>query len=113
MQLNDIVGLEVSAVCFVRDYFELHFDGPILRCLAISTIEDRSAKFVFPDNGSRDLLSSLIGKTIVDLSYQEDVKLVVSFQDDLRMTIRLDSESRPALEAMHFVPEINGPIQVW
>ncbi|MBA3338632.1 MAG: hypothetical protein H0T54_02590 [Geodermatophilaceae bacterium] len=28
-----LVGREVSAVCFVRDYVELHLDGPILRAI--------------------------------------------------------------------------------
>ncbi len=31
--LGSIVGDELSAVCFVRDYVELHFDGPVLRLL--------------------------------------------------------------------------------
>lgn len=32
--LRHLVGLEVSAVSFVRDYVELHFDGPVLRAVS-------------------------------------------------------------------------------
>jgi hypothetical protein len=32
--LKLLVGRDVSAVCFVRDYVELHFDGPVLRAIA-------------------------------------------------------------------------------
>jgi hypothetical protein len=32
--LNLLVGREASAVCFVRDYVELHLNGPMLRAVA-------------------------------------------------------------------------------
>jgi hypothetical protein len=32
-QIEDLVGEEISGICFVRDYVELHFDGPVLRIL--------------------------------------------------------------------------------
>jgi hypothetical protein len=28
--IEDLVGCELSAVCFVGDYVEFHFDGPVL-----------------------------------------------------------------------------------
>jgi hypothetical protein len=31
---NLLVGLEMRAVCVVRDYVELHFNGPIVRALS-------------------------------------------------------------------------------
>jgi hypothetical protein len=34
LQFRDLVGLELGSVCFVRDYVELHFDGPVFRSLA-------------------------------------------------------------------------------
>ena len=48
-QIKDLIGLELSAVCYVRDYVELHFDGPILRCLADPIIAGSSGRFEHPE----------------------------------------------------------------
>jgi hypothetical protein len=59
-----LAGCELSAVCFVRSYVELHFDGPVLRLLAPPVISTQEQSFEFPVEGSRDVLCALIGQTV-------------------------------------------------
>jgi len=47
--LSDLVGEEMSAVCFGRDYVEFHFDGPILRSLSNPSAFVDGKEHHFPD----------------------------------------------------------------
>lgn len=57
-ELADLVGEEISAVCFVRDYVEVRFDGPILRALSHPVVVAADSVARFPEPGSRDALSN-------------------------------------------------------
>ncbi|MFD3700967.1 hypothetical protein ACFWUZ_33370 [Streptomyces sp. NPDC058646] len=61
--LQLLMGLDVSAVSFVRDYVELHFDGPILRALGDPSGVYGGREWRFPAPGSLDLMRCYIGKT--------------------------------------------------
>lgn len=111
--VQELVGEEVSAVAFVRDYVEFHFDGPILRSLSNPSIAADGIVLRFPEPGSRDALCRVIGSMVDSVDLDEDRVLVLTTRNDCRITIPLDLESRSGPEAMHFVPELNGPIQVW
>ena len=112
-QLSDLVAEEISAVCFVRDYVEFHFDGPILRCLSNPSVFVHGTKHCFPQPGSRDALCRVIGSTIRAVELAEHQALKVTTTDDCEITIPLDAKNLRGAEAMHFVPQLNGPIQVW
>lgn len=112
-KLSDLVGEEISAICFVRDYVEIHFDGPILRSLSNPLTCDHGTEHRFPEHGSRDALCRLIGSTVREVTLEEHRALRVATFDDCEITILLDAMNRDAPEAMHFVPQMNGPIQVW
>ena len=111
--LQDLVGEEVSAIAFVRDYVEVHFDGPILRSLSNPTVSERGVDYRFPEAGSRDALCRVIGSTVRAVKLEEGRALELVTSDGSRITIPLDAASLRGPEAMHFVPELNGPIQVW
>lgn len=113
MQLHQLQGVAVSAVCFVQDYVELHFDGPILRCLAGPLLKSGSFAGAFPDAGTRDALCSLIGQTVINVSLKDKLQLEMEFSTGTSFTIPLDPRRRSGPESMHFVPQIGGPIQVW
>lgn len=113
LQLQDVIGQPVSSVCFVQDYVELSFDGPILRCLVGPTLKGNKLDMTFPENGSRDAICSLIGQVVQRLTLDDGVKLEVEFSSGLILTVPLDPKSRNGPESMHFVPRIGGPIQVW
>ena len=63
--LQDLRGEEVSGICFVHDYLELRFDGPILRALSRMAVENKIRKVWFGDLGFRDLVCELIGTTVL------------------------------------------------
>ncbi len=112
-EISDLIGEEISAVCFVRDYVEFHFDGPILRSLSNPILCHDGAEYRFPEASSRDALCKLIGKTIHHINLQENLALKITTSDNLELIISLDVLSGGESEVMHFVPQINGPIQVW
>lgn len=113
LQLRDLEGEPVSAVCFVQDYVELHFDGPILRCLVGPVLKTHAFEGVFPDNGSRDALCSLIGESIRRLALVDEEELEIEFSSNSKLIVPLNPARRYGAEAMHFVPRVDGPIQVW
>lgn len=111
--LPDLVGRTVTAVCFVADYVDLTFDGPILRALTEPKVFQKHGGVLrFPNPGSRDALCSLIGRTAVSVT-EDASEIRVNFDSGENFSIPLDMPSRVGPEAAHFVPEIGGPIQVW
>lgn len=111
-EISDLIGEEVSAVSFVRDYVEFHFDGPILRSLSNPTALVDGVEYRFPGPGARDALCRAIGSTVRALQLEEDRDLRLT-TDICEITIPLDEKHLRGPEAMHFVPKWNGPIQVW
>ncbi|WP_273066948.1 hypothetical protein, partial [Chloroflexus aurantiacus] len=115
--LHDLVDEELAAVCFVRDYVEFCFDGPILRALVPPILACDGTQITFPDPTSRDQLCALIGTTVQRVELQDDVAITLTFTSGHVLRIRLDDDARariwPESEAAHFVPGIGKPIQVW
>jgi hypothetical protein len=110
--VEDLVGEELSAVCFVTDYVEFHFAGPVLRSLSSPTVSQGNLHWTFPEEGSRDALCRLIGTTVSALSLVETEKLEIVMTNGMVMRVPLDLSSRVGPEAMHFVPA-GGGIEVW
>lgn len=110
MSIQALIGKEISAVCFVRDYVELHFDGPVLRALCNPVVTIDGQAKTFPEHGSRDLLCYLIGKQVVAVTVVDDRYIeVVTDHGDLRINFDYSTRS----EAAHFVMGIDLPIDVW
>lgn len=109
-ELGDLIGAEISSVCFVRDYVELHFDGPILRSLASPVIVADAGRFEFPTAGSRDALCALIGLT-VEGADDEPESLSLRLSDGSRFVIPKWSDDAGA-EVAHFVPHTDGKLDL-
>lgn len=106
LDLQDVSGLELSAVCFVRNFVEFHFDGPVLRSLASPTVERGGQSVRYPDAGSRDALCELIGlpaQAVADGS--EEITIEFPGPRAVRIPKR-DPDAGP--EIAHLVPMING-----
>jgi hypothetical protein len=111
--LDSLLGCAASAVCFVRDYVEIHFDGPIVRCISDPEVARGGKTVRFPEVGSRDALCELIGRNLEAVEETEDVVMEFHFEGGYSLTIFLDSEHRINGEAAHFVPGPGQPISVW
>jgi hypothetical protein len=105
-ELADLVGLELSAVAFVRDFVEFQFDGPVLRSHVPPVLVADDIRHEFPQAGSRDALCELIGRT-VDGTQELSDRLLVSFDGGALVEIMRCSDYT-APEVAHFVPMING-----
>lgn len=100
--LQLLVGREISAVCFVRDYVELHFDGPVLRALANPFGLYGCRGWRFPEGQSPVVMLSYIGTVIDHCELVPDRYLAVD-SGEHRFAIPLDEDSRTGPEAVHLV----------
>ena len=108
LPLQILVGRETGAVSFVRDYVELHFDGPVLRALA-----DPFGMFGmfgmfgcqgwrFPEGNAPTIMHRYIGLTVDECLLVPDQLLTVD-SGKHRFAIPLDDASRPGPEAAHLI----------
>jgi hypothetical protein len=101
-----LAGSELSAVCFVMDYVEFHFNGPVVRSLSSPVVIEEREQRVFPDPGSRDALCGLIGRSVVEASDDPD-QLLIRFAGDAELQIP-KSDPEAGAEAAHFIPMVEG-----
>lgn len=110
--IDYLKGKRINAIAFVMDYVELHFDGPILRCLANPTISYENTCITFPNQGSRDMLCSLIGEEVTTIGFTNIFfYLKTARGHNLEVILKPSEQSGP--EVMHYVPGEGMPIQVW
>lgn len=101
-----LVGREVSAVCFVRDYVELHFDGPILRAISNPRGLWGCTTWQFPDGHAAERMLSYIGQVVDGFDLVPDAYAQLSFGEN-SFTVPLDEQRRLGPEALHIVG-VNG-----
>ena len=111
--VNDLIGEQVNAVCFVMDYVELRFNGPILRALTDIVVERGRERHVFPEPGSRDALCEVIEARLESIDVVEDRAMTLRFDRGQTVIIPLAVDDMTGPEAAHFVPGENKPIFVW
>ncbi|MEV5972311.1 hypothetical protein [Streptomyces sp. NPDC051921] len=117
--LRQLMGLEVSAVAFVRDYVELHFDGPVLRSLSDPLGVYGGAEWHFPAAGSLDLMRRYIGLTVDGCEEEPERFLALHFGEH-RFVVPLDDGSSMGPESAHVVgvdgsgaPSPRGGMWIW
>ena len=111
--LDELLNCEVSGVNFVRDYFELHFDGPVLRILGeFALVKDRT-RFVEGTEFWRDALCSLIGLTPAAIAFSGMDACTIRFSGDLALEVDLLPSARSGPETMHFMPGNGGAMLIW
>jgi hypothetical protein len=111
-EMKDLIGLEITAVCFVWTYIEFGFDGPVLRFLSRPHIRSMD---ILVDANHADylaLLTGLIGSTVRDLG-TDDAYVRVSFSTGYEVILPSDAPADPTGEHLHFVPGPGRPIAVW
>jgi hypothetical protein len=77
--LPSVIGEELSSVCFVRDYIELHFDGPVLRLLGDVTVQNGTEIKVLQDQGFRDWLCRNIGRRVATIDPLDGNQIQLKF----------------------------------
>lgn len=108
-----LVGEQMSAVAFVMDYVELHFNGRIVRALANPIVQVDGKRIRFPGVGSRDALCQLIGRSVSKAELVEGIAFTCHFGGSDAIVVPLDAARHGLPEAMHFQDSPNGPLMVW
>lgn len=104
---HELRGSELAGVAFVRDYVELFFDGPIVRCYAPPQVVADGRTTQVPEAGSRDALCALIGAEVLAVEVG-DRGLSIDFAARGRVQLDFTAEWEGGREAAEFVPMVEG-----
>lgn len=108
--LRRLIGGDLDAVSFVRDYIEFRIDYNVLRALTSPQIRLPDGKsHRFPDPGPRDALCTLIDSHVVEACERgsdegDDLRIEIHTDRGHVLTIPLDRGSPVGPEAAHLVP---------
>src|SRR5260370_29484286 len=97
--IEQLAGCPVSAVSFVQDYVELHFDGLILGCFTLPVVRTGDAECHFGAPGYRDRLVAFIGKTPQTVREQDRIELSINFAAGESIKVSLRDEDAECAEA--------------
>lgn len=109
LNAEDLRGLELAGVAFVRDYVELLFDGPIVRCYAPPEVVTEVESVRFPNERSRDALCELIGRQVVAVSVADD-NLSIELDGSSQVRVDFSLEWDEGREAAEFIPLLEGRV---
>ena len=101
---------QMSAVTFVRDYVQLHFDGPTLNAFTLPTVLVKDSILAEGDVGYRDALCARIGSTVVAAYADPGDALRIVFSDGSSFSISLRPEDRQTAEAALY---LDGQTKEW
>ncbi|WP_124607065.1 hypothetical protein [Burkholderia sp. Bp9142] len=107
--LQLLEGRELGAVTFVRDYVQLHFEGPLLNAYVWPIVLTGNERYSVGGRGYRDELCARIGCTVNSAEETEE-HMTLSFSDGSSVEISLRDEDRSGPEAVLLD---DGSGQVW
>lgn len=82
-----LIGEQLSALTFVMDYLQLHFDGPLFTVFKWPEITLYGSVYRMGDIQYRDFLCHFIGKKVNDVSINDDRQIDLYFESCSRITI--------------------------
>ena len=100
--LQVIIGAQLSAVTFVQDYIQLHFDGPRLTVFSHPVVIRGEQTFHWGTPGFRDALCSGIAQQVraARLAYRESI--CIELTDGSAIHISLKDADYLGAEAVNF-----------
>ncbi len=103
--LTGISASELSAITFVRDYIQLHFDGPTINAYTLPTVVVGDSVFSHADSGYRDALCGRIGTMVLAAYAAPGQRLQIDFSDGCSLLISLKPADHVVEEAaVYFDP---------
>lgn len=108
-----LVGAQLAAVTFVRDYLQFSFDGPILNAYVWPTVCVDSSTYTIKSDGYRDELCKRINHDIVSAYVEQGKKLAMAFDDGSSIYISLLDDDRSGPEAAMLQSNGEGAWSVW
>jgi hypothetical protein len=91
--LKILENCELSGVTFIRDYLQLHFDGPLLNGYIWPILTIGGNAITIKASGYRDALCAQIGKQIAS-AVQVNEQIVLRFNDCSEISFSLKAEDQ-------------------
>ena len=110
--LDLLLGQELAAVAFVRDYIQLQFDGKMLNLYVWPTLKTNTVQHDINTAGYRDALCNQIGIKVMG-SHEDSQKISLSFENQVVLEISLREADRNSVEAAMFQDGIGQRWRVW
>lgn len=99
MELEDLVGEQLSAVEFVQDFLQLRFDGPVLTLLEWPEVFREEGSYAYGEPEYRNVLCDLIAEDVAAASLVEGEAVEVQFASGASVRLSLRSEDLSSPEA--------------
>lgn len=112
-ELVAIEGEQLSAVTFVQDYLQLHFDGPMITAITLPVVISGEARSGIGDIGYRDRLCALIGKKVVSAYVRHNERMQIDFDENASLVVPLTSDQYRAAEAVIFSDGVSRQWASW
>jgi hypothetical protein len=100
--LQVIVGEQLSAVTFVQDYVQLHFDGPCLTAFAPPVVMLGEQTFHWGEPCFRDALCERIAQKVTAARVVSGADVSIRFEDGSIIQISLQHADAVCGEAVKF-----------
>jgi hypothetical protein len=114
LELIGLPGRQLSAVTFVQDYLQLHFDGPTINAITLPVVHIGNNQIRFGTPGYRDELCDRIGKLVVRAYVLPDDRLQIDISDQSSIVISLRARDYRAAEAViFFADDTRGDWASW
>jgi hypothetical protein len=101
-ELVAIEGMQLSAVTFVQDYIQLHFDGPTITAITLPEVVTGGSRLNPSLPGYRDALCAQIAKVVARAFVRPGDRLQIEFVDQCLVSVSLRREDYKAAEAVIF-----------
>ena len=97
MELEAIVGQELSAVEFVSDFLQLRFEGPVVSFLEWPDVFREEGSYAFGEPEYRNVLCAVIGEAVSAASVEEGEAIEIVFENGVtvRASLRVEDLSGP------------------
>lgn len=107
--ISRLIGEELASVCFVRDYVELHFDGPVLRIFGDVSVSNAANSIDRASSDFKNAICNNIGSSVSNVTtHQNDIRLDFDNGSVVVVTGR-----RPGHEFAHFISHPERRTQIW
>ena len=92
MELEAIVGQELSAVEFVQDFLQLRFEGPVVSFFEWPDVFREEGSYAFGEPEYRNVLCAVIGESVAAASVEDGEAIEIEFENGVTVRASLRPE---------------------
>jgi hypothetical protein len=111
--LAGLVGQELEAVIFIKDYLQFQFHRGRLSAVTLPTVRSGREELRAGAPGYHDALCERIGRTIIKTEVIQSLEIAFHFDDGSVIAISLLDEDRVAPEAAILHHDDGGCAAIW